>query len=428
MELEEKLAVLMSLAADDREGTPGGGAPRAEAPRALPPRIRNATAPGALGPLYLRNLRVPGRGRVGLLRVLMTNACSFNCHYCPMRRDREMPRMLLTPEELVRIFLGARARGWCDGLFVTTGIPGRPTAVVDKLIAALELLRFRHRFTGYVHVKLVPGADDAQIARVVALASRVSINFEAPCGATLARIAPEKRFDVTAASFARARSLVQLERAERADGKPADALRPGGVSGMTVQFVVGATTDTDRALVGTVARLYRAGGVHHAHFSAFRPIRDTPLESAPAAPALREHRLYQADWLMRDYGFRADEIVFDAAGNLPLSLDPKTAAALATPDRFPVEVRTASRSTLLRVPGIGPAAARRIVEARRTTAIRTLADLRALGVLVGRAAGFVTIGGRRVQDVRWAEQLPLFDSTEVGRRDEVYEFSPGTFR
>ncbi|MBV9879731.1 MAG: helix-hairpin-helix domain-containing protein [Gemmatirosa sp.] len=425
MDLEQKLAVLMSLAADDREGMPGRE--RVMAP--LPPRLRNAGRQGALGPLNLRNVRVPGRGRATLLRVLMTNACSYNCHYCPMRRDRDMPRTLLTPEELVRIFLGARERGWCDGLFVTTGIPGRPVAVMDRIIQVLELLRFRHGFTGYVHVKIVPGADPAQIERVVELANRVSVNLEAPCGATLPTIAPEKRFEVADGALARAQSLVRLERAERRDGKPADVARPGGVAGMTVQFVVGATSDSDRTFVGKVAALHAAGGLHHAHFSAFRPIRDTPMESVAATPALREHRLYQTDYLLRDYGFGFDEIPFDAAGNLSLAVDPKAAAALAQPDRFPVEVRTAPYELLLRVPGIGPASARRIVAERAATTIRSLADLRGLGVVASRAAGFLTIGGRRVQDVRWAEQLPLWAADpDLGRRARVHEFSPGTFR
>jgi predicted DNA-binding helix-hairpin-helix protein len=283
MDLQEKLAVLMSYAADDREGVASA--------TPLPPRLRNAGASGALGPLNLRPVRVGGRGSATLLRVLMTNACSYNCHYCPMRRDREMPRTLLTPEELVRIFLAARARGWCDGLFVTTGIPGRSAPVADKLIAVLEILRVRERFDGYVHVKLVPGAEPAQIERIVSLANRVSLNLEAPCGATLRAIAPEKDFDVAAASLARAQGLVRLERAERREGKPGDRLRPGGVAGMTVQFVVGATPDSDRTLVGKVDELYSAGGLHHAHFSAFRPIVDTPMESVAATPALREHRL-----------------------------------------------------------------------------------------------------------------------------------------
>src|SRR6185437_12392026 len=181
--LEQKLDILMSLASDDREG--------------LPPRLRHTREVGALRPLNIRNLRPRPGMRTSLLRVLMTNACSYNCHYCPMRRDREMPRTLLKPEELVRIFLGARQRGWCEGLFITTRIPARPTKVVDDLIQTLELLRGRHRFPGYIHVKLVAGAEPAQIERVTALASRVSLNLEAACGASLTQIAPEKSFSVT---------------------------------------------------------------------------------------------------------------------------------------------------------------------------------------------------------------------------------------
>ncbi|HET9984966.1 MAG TPA: radical SAM protein, partial [Longimicrobiales bacterium] len=183
--LPEKLSILMSLAADDRES--------ASDPRPLPPRLRNAGAAPVLAPLNIRNLRV-GSGRRRLLRILMTNACSFNCRYCPMRRDRNLPRTLLKPAELVRIFLGALRKGWCDGLFVTTGIPGRPVKVMDDLIEALELIRERDGFGGYIHVKIVPGADAEQIARVTRLATRVSVNLEAPCGQSLASIAPEKSF------------------------------------------------------------------------------------------------------------------------------------------------------------------------------------------------------------------------------------------
>src|SRR5262249_52866650 len=146
-----------------------------------------------------------------LLRILMTNACSFNCHYCPMRRDRNMPRALLKPSELVRIFLAARRRGWCDGLFITTGIPGRPVKVMDDLIEVLELLRHPHRFTGYIHVKMPPGAEPAQIERLTSLATRVSMNLEAPCGETLAAIAPDKNYDQSLVSLTYARKLVVRE-------------------------------------------------------------------------------------------------------------------------------------------------------------------------------------------------------------------------
>jgi predicted DNA-binding helix-hairpin-helix protein len=406
----------MSLAADDRDGRPP------------PPRLRHARGAGALGPLNIRNLRTPG-GRSRLLRVLMTNACSFNCHYCPMRRDRELPRTLLKPEELVRIFLGALQRGWCDGLFVTTGIPGRPIHVIDQLITALALLRERHRFGGYIHVKLVPGGEDAQIERLTSLASRVSLNFEAACGATLAPIAPEKSWATTRANFEQVRGLVLREREARKAGRPIDRLHPSGASGMTMQFVVGATPDTDRTLVGTVAALSKGGGVHHPHFSAFRPITRTPMEATPAAPALREHRLYQATHLLNDYGFAAEEVVYEENGNLPLSMDPKAAWALAHPERFPVEVLTADYEELVRVPGIGPIIARRIVEERPAQRFRGLGDLRRIGVATTRAAGFLTVRGRRLATSRWTEQLGFWaPEDEAGAYHLTYEVSPGTFR
>lgn len=415
--LEQKLDVLMSLATDDREGVPP------------PPRLRHTKEVGALRPLNIRNLRPRAGVRTSLLRILMTNACSYNCHYCPMRRDRPMPRTLLKPEELVRIFLGALRRGWCEGLFITTGIPGRPVHVMDDLIQVLELLRERHRFGGYIHVKLVPGGQEAQIARLTALASRVSLNFEAPCGASLAQIAPDKSFATTLHDFERVRKLVVAERQGRADGKPADPLHPGGASGMTMQFVVGATPDTDRSLLTTVAGFQAGGGVHHAHFSAFRPISDTPMEDVRATPAMREHRLYQAEYLLQGYGFTPDEVVFEPGGNLPLNLDPKAAWALAHPERFPVEIHTASYEELVRVPGIGPTAAGRIVAERRATVFRGLADLRKLGVVTPWAGGFLTLGGRRLQTTRWAEQLGFWaPEEEVGAHHIVYQVSPGTFR
>jgi predicted DNA-binding helix-hairpin-helix protein len=414
-DLETKLDILMSLAVDDREG--------------LPPRLSHTRSVGALRPLNIRNLRPAPGMKMSLLRILMTNACSYNCHYCPMRRDRPMPRTLLKPEELVRIFLGAHQRGWCQGLFITTGIPGRPVKVMDDLIEVLELLRERHQFGGYIHVKLVAGSETSQIDRLTALASRVSVNFEAPCGKSLARIAPEKSFSTTLQDFERVRSLVVRERTEQAYGKPKDPLHPGGASGMTMQFVVGATADTDQSLLQTITRLKAPGGVHHPQFSAFRPISDTPMEGVPAAPALREHRLYQAAHLLGSYGFTPEEVVYESGGNLPLALDPKSAWALAHPELFPVEVQRASYEELLRVPGIGPTAARRLTEHRTSVVVRGLADLRKLGVITNRAGGFLTLRGKRLQTTRWTQQLGFWaPEEEAGMYHGVYQVSPGTFR
>lgn len=417
-DLDARLSFLMNLAGDDHDGA------------GMPPRLRNANRKDALRPFNLRNVRLGQQNAyTSLFRVLMTNACSFNCHYCPMRRDRKMPRTLLKPEEVVRVFLAAFHRGWASGLFITTGIPGRPVKVMDDLIETLELLRLKHGFRGYIHTKVVPGADDAQVERLTSLASRVSLNLEAPCGSSLAQIAPEKNFDTSLHTLQRAQTLVRREWEEEADGRPRDPLRPGGSAGMTMQFVVGASPDTDRAILGKVTELYATRGVHHTHFSAFRPIRDTPLEDRIETPAVREHRLYQADYLLRLYDFKPEEVVYDAAGNLPLGLEPKVAWALQHPERFPVEIRTASRKTLLRVPGIGPATARRIVAERGTAVLRDLKDLRSLGVVTTRAAGFLTLSGRKFQDVRWSEQTGFWGPDEdIGRYHTVYEVSPGTFR
>jgi len=422
MSLEQKISLLMSLAGDDREANPS-------IQSVLPPRLRHANEAGALRPLNFRTVG-SGRGRrTTLLRILMTNACSYNCHYCPMRRDRNMPRALLKPHELVRIFLEARRRGWCEGLFITTGIPGRPVKVMDDLIQVLELLRNTHRFGGYIHVKILAGAEPAQVERVTSLATRVSINLETPCGQTLSEIAPEKSYQTTFATLARARSLVVHEQQLEADGWTRNPLRPGGGSGLTTQFVVGATPDSDRTIVERVSELYAGGGVHHVHFSAFRPIRDTPLETHAAAPALREQRLYQTDYLLRYYGFSTGDVVYRPDGNLPLDRDPKVAWALAHPEHFPVDVATASYQALVRVPGIGVVTARRIVAERRNTIIRGLSDLHKLGVQTARATGFLSLKGRALGAGRWSEQLGFWRAEdEVGAYKQVYDVSPGTFR
>ena len=422
MSLEQKITLLMSLAGDDREANPS-------VPSTLPPRLRHANDAGALRPLNFRTVGA-GRGRrTTLLRILMTNACSYNCHYCPMRRDRNMPRALLKPAELVRIFLEARRRGWCEGLFITTAIPGRPVKVMDDLIQVLDLLRNTHHFGGYIHVKILAGAEPAQVERITALATRISINLETPCGETLNAIAPEKNYAATFATLTRARTLIVDGQQHEADGWRRNPLRPGGTSGMTTQFVVGATADTDRTIVQRVSELYSAGGVHHVHFSAFRPIRDTPLENRDAVPAVREHRLYQADYLLRYYGFSVGDVVYQEDGNLPLDRDPKVAWALAHPEYFPVDVAAASYQAIVRVPGIGVVTARRIVAERRSTIIRDLADLKKLGVQTARAAGFISLKGRALGAGSWSEQLGFWGTQEeVGAYKRIYDVSPGTFR
>ena len=384
----------------------------------LPPRLRHANDVGALRPLNFRTVSA-GRGRrTTLLRILMTNACSFNCHYCPMRRDRNMPRALLKPHELVHIFLEARRRGWCEGLFITTGIPGRPTKVMDDLIAVLELLRNTHQFAGYIHVKILPGAEagagradhgarDARLGQ-----SRGAVRRHAHRD----RAGEELRRRRSRRSRTRERSSCASSSSSATD---AAAIRsqPGGASGMTTQFVVGATPDTDRTIVNRVSELYRGGGVHHVHFSAFRPIRDTPLETRAAVPALREHRLYQTDYLLRYYGFTRERRGLRRATATCRSIAIRRSRGRSRiREHFPLDVMTASYESLVRVPGIGVVTARRIVNERRTTIIRDLSDLKRLGVQTTRATGFLSLRGRALERHRWTEQLGFWQAgDEVGR-------------
>ncbi|MCI0464231.1 MAG: hypothetical protein L0Z62_45435 [Gemmataceae bacterium] len=345
---------------------------------------------------------LPGGGRMRMMSLLMSNACSFTCTYCATRRDRNLVRAAITPEELARTFAALVQADHADGLFLTSGIPGRPQAQMDRMLAAVELIR-RTGFTGYVHLKVLPGADDAQIERACQLASRVSINLEAPREESLHAVAPEKSLQrqilPTLALIGRLRS--QCDPAER-------SVVPAGV---TSQLIAGVSDNTDRELLQVSTDLLRKRQLTKTHFSAFEPVRDTPLEDRPPESFRRQQRLYQAEFLQRQYGFALDELPFDDAGNLELARDPKWLWATAHPDFFPVEVSRADREALLRVPGIGPRSAGRLLFARRSGTLRTLDDLRKLGVVVKRARGFITLHGKRFEPLDLREQgtLPFDD-------------------
>lgn len=384
-----------------------------------PVRMRGASRPSSVPGVV--NVRVPG-GVMPMMRVMVTNACSLGCRYCATRCGRKLRRTLVTPEEIARTFIDLHRRGLARGLFLTSGIPGRAVTAQDRLLAAAELLRERYGYRGYLHLKLMPGAEPAQVERAVALASRISLNLEAPTPAALAHLAPDKRLDrdllptlVAAGRLARQRRIERAEAMRRAGAaalareRDPERRDPGGArSGVTTQFVVGTAGERDRDTLGLVARLTRSGLLHHAHFSPFVPVRDTPMEGDPPAPEYRALRLYQAERLLREYGFGFEEIPFDEAGNLPLDTDPKLAWALAHPEAFPIPLERAPLEQLLRVPGIGPAAARRLVEARGTTALRGLVDLTAAGAAASRAAPFVTLRGQLLGRRDTAVQLPLW--------------------
>ncbi len=384
MDRRERLAILAEAATGDREHGLLSGIARAEA---------------SVG---VTKVRLPGGGSTKIMRVMQTNACSLSCGYCPSFCGGKIKRTALTPEEVATTFMAAHRKGLAQGLFLTSGVPGKPVRAMDRMLAAVELLRHKEGYEGYVHIKLLPGADVAQVEQAVKLANRVSVNLEAPGDAYLRRLAQEKDFSGDL--------LPKLELAGRLQREARQEWRPGALrsAGATTQFVVGPVGEKDREVLRLVARLEREGLLHHAHFSAFQPVAGTPMEGEKPTPAMREFRLYQAEHLLRQYGFRFEELPFDPDGNLPLDYDPKTAWALRHAEVFPLDVMRAPHELLLRVPGIGPKAALAVVEERCRSVIRGLEDLKRLGVDAARAGYFLTLRGKRLALALPAHQLRLF--------------------
>jgi predicted DNA-binding helix-hairpin-helix protein len=303
-------------------------------------------------------------------------------------------RTALAAEEVATTFMEAHRAGLAQGLFLTSGVPGKPARAMDRMLAAVEILRLKEGYAGYVHIKLLPGADSAQVEQAARLANRVSINLEGPGDSYVRRLAREK--DFTGDLLPKLELAGRLLRDKRQRGST------------TTQFVVGPSGETDREILRLVARLEQEQLLHHAHFSAFQPVVGTPMEGEKPTPAMREFRLYQAEHLLRQYGFGFGELPFNADGNLPLDDDPKTAWALRHAEQFPLEIAGAPYELLLRVPGIGPKAARTLVQERRRSVIRGPEDLKRIGVDTVRAGYFLALRGRRLAPALPARQLRLF--------------------
>lgn len=322
-------------------------------------------------------------GPMPLLKTLLTSACERDCAYCPFRAGRDFRRVSFRPDELAALSADLYRKGLIRGVFLSSSIVGGSIHTQDRLLATAELLRERFGYRGYLHLKLMPGAERAQIEAALRYADRVSLNLEAPNAQRLQSLAPHKRF--TEELLAPLRLVAELRRAHPERRWPS----------LTTQFVVGAAGESDVELLVTTAHLYRSLGLTRAYFSGFAPVPNTPLAHQPPCPPRREQRLYQASFLLRDYGFEVEDLPFDPAGNLPLERDPKEAWADLHLSETPVELNRAAREWLLRVPGIGPKSAERILEARRRGTLRELRDLRALGVAVQRAAPYILLDGQR---------------------------------
>lgn len=333
---------------------------------------------------WIYPVTLPNGGRSVLFKTLVSNACTNDCKYCPLREDQDIRRCTLGPEETARVFLDYHRRRKVFGLFLSSGVIGSADATMDRLTTTARLLRRKHGFKGYIHLKVIPGASTAAIEETLSLASAVSLNIETPGAANLACLSRRKDY---------LRDIIEpITLISRLTGPGARFARVR----QTTQFIVGAAGESDAEIVKYTGGLYDRLGLHRVYFSAYQKgAGDVCLEarrssaSAPADVFVREHRLYQVDFLLRKYGFKAADVVFDSHGNLSLEADPKEVWAHHHPDFFPVDANRAARAELLRVPGLGPVTVRRIVQMRRTRRITCVQDVGPTGARLRQAARYL---------------------------------------
>ena len=325
---------------------------------------------------------------VSLLKVLFSNVCIYDCAYCVSRRSNDVERVAFTVEEVVELTMGFYKRNYIEGLFLSSGIFKDADTTTEKLVEVARSLRHDHQFNGYIHLKVIPGASPELLTEAGRLADRLSVNVEIPSEAGLKQVAPEKDYQQVFAPMGHVRDEITAAKEERQRDRRAPRFAAGGQS---TQLVIGATPETDRQILELSDGLYSEQKLRRVYYSGFVPLGGDSRVPDPAtyrAPLHREHRLYQADWLLRKYGFSLDDVAPPGSGNLDSEVDPKTAYALRYPSLFPVDVNTASVEWLQRVPGLGLRSARRIVAARRRGRVR-YDDLRRMGVVMKRAQYFV---------------------------------------
>jgi len=340
----------------------------------------------------ITNVSTP-RGHLPILKTMVTTACERNCHYCPFRAGRsKMKRMTFSPDELASGLDTLQRAGQVQGMFLSSGIIKGSVTTQDKIIATAEIVRKRYNYKGYLHLKVMPGIEYEQLYRLMQLADRVSVNLEGPNQERLNALAPKKDF--------KRELLTMLQWAEAIRREhPYQKL-----AGTVTQFVVGAVGDTDHELLAMSNQLYRNAGLTRAYYSGFHPIEQTPFENLTATDPLREHRLYQASFLLRDYGWKVEDLPFLENGNMKLEMDPKRAWADIHLRSTPVEIMTATREQLLHVPGIGPKAADAILRARRLGRITDISHLQQLSIRAPQqAAPYILLDGHKA-----ATQMSLF--------------------
>jgi putative DNA modification/repair radical SAM protein len=381
VQLREKLEILADAAKYDASCASSGSKGRRAAPGGI----------GSTEGMGICHSYTPDGRCVSLLKILLTNWCVYDCGYCINRRSSGVRRARFTPDEVVRLTLEFYRRNYIEGLFLSSGIIQGPDYTMEQLVAVARTLRKVHGFAGYIHLKVIPNAAPELIAEAGRWADRLSANVELPRQEDLDRLAPDKELVQIRRAMDGVKSRIDEAKAEtRARTAPLPDEARFAPAGQSTQLIVGATEATDASILELASALYGKQRLRRVYYSAFSPIPDASAILPPSAPPLvREHRLYQADWLMRFYGFAAGELVTAATPNLALDVDPKLAWALANRLQFPVDLNAAPREQLLRVPGLGVRSVDRIVAARRWRRIRT-DDLGRLRVPLARVLPFVT--------------------------------------
>ena len=346
--------------------------------------------------VFVHPAQLPNGRQVKLLKTLLSSACERDCYYCPFRAGRDFRRASFKPQEFAELFMKLYQSSLAEGIFLSSGIAAGGANTQNKILDTADILRNKLGFRGYLHLKIMPGAEKGQVLRLMQLADRVSINLEAPNTERLAKLAPNKTF--IEELFRPLKWVEEIRRSE-----PAYKGWNGRWPSTVTQFVAGGSDESDLELLTTTDWLMKNVRLRRAYYSAFYPIRDTPMENKAAVDPMREHRLYQASFLLRDYGFDLEDMPFVQNGNLPLATDPKLAWAQQNLRGTPLEINRAERSELLRIPGIGPKGADAILRARRSGKLRDLSALKRLGVVTTRVAPFVLLDGRRVD-----AQLSMF--------------------
>jgi len=336
--------------------------------------------------LPITRVALPNGQSMPILKTVLTSVCEKNCYYCAFRAGRDFRRHTFRPDEMAQAFLNLYRGGAVKGIFLSSGVAGGAIRTQDRLLDTADIMRNKLGFQGYLHLKIMPGAERAQVERAMQLADRVSVNLEAPTTERLARLAPQKIFMEELL-----RPLRWVEEIRR--NQPARRGWKGRWPSTTTQFVAGGSGESDLELLTTTFYLTRQLRLARVYYSGFRPVEGTPLEDQPAINPWRQNRLYQASFLIRDYAFDLEELPFIGAGELPLDVDPKLAWARAHLSETPIEINRADLHELLRIPGVGPRGARAILSARRSNKIRSVSDLKSLGIRASRALPFILLDG-----------------------------------